>query len=261
MIRLLLLVLLSWSLLPAQQKVIYVTRGEKALEADLFLPAATDKPVAAVVYIHGGGWRGGNRAQFQRHAARMAELGFAGLCVQYRFQQEAKWPAPLDDVTAAVDWLRAHAKEYNIDPRRIGAAGGSAGGHLAAMLGVRGNVRAVAAFNPALDLIALGNHDKLSNSVKDLIGAAYAENPSLWKSASPIENVSPRSAPFLLLHGTADATVPFEHTERMLRLLTKAGVRAELMPAEKQGHGCFNQEPWFTPARDRMIEFFQRELK
>ena len=245
----------------AQQPVIYKTWGERQLKGDLYLPAAgASGPVPAVVYIHGGGWRAGNRNQFERHAQRMAELGFVGLTVEYRFQQEAKWPAAMDDVTAAVDWLKANAKKYNIDVRRLGAAGGSAGGQLAAMLGVRAKVKAVAAFNPALDMIALAGHVQLTNSVSDYLGVSFQERPALWKEASPIEHVSKKSAAFLFLHGDADMTVPYAHTVRMRELLRKAGVTADLFTAEKAAHGFFNKEPWFQPTLDRMISFYQHEL-
>jgi acetyl esterase/lipase len=243
----------------AQEPVVYAQWGARALHADLFLPTG-DGPFPAIVYVHGGGWRGGNRNQFHRHAARLAELGFVGLCIEYRFQQEAKWPAAMDDVAAALTWFRTHARQYKIDLTRLGAAGGSAGGHLAAMLGVRAQVKAVAAFNPALDLVALAGQAPAPNSVSDFLGATYAAQPARWKEASPIEHISAKSAAFLFLHGDADTTVPYAHTVRMHHLLRQAGVHSDLYTAPNAAHGFFNRDPEFQPTLARLEKFFLATL-
>jgi dipeptidyl aminopeptidase/acylaminoacyl peptidase len=129
------------------------------------------------------------------------------------------------------------------------------------MLGVRAKVKAVAAFNPAVDLIGLAGQAKEKNSVSDFLGALYAEKPDLWKEASPIEHVSAKSAAFLFLHGDADTTVPFAHTVKMHGLLQKSGVRSEILTASGAGHGFFNRDPWLEPCLHKMIEFFERELR
>lgn len=262
-----------------QENVVYATIGERKLRLDLFLPKSGQGPFPAVVYIHGGGWRGGNKRQFQRHAAHMATKGFAGACIEYRLSGEAKFPAAVHDVKSAVRWIRAHAAQYRIDPGRIGAAGGSAGGHLAAILGTTSHVRefegggssrissrvqAVAAFNPALDFASfgrLGQHDVPSGPVYLFLGASFQDNPQLWKKASPIAYASKDSAPFLFLHGTEDTTVPYQQSVDMMNALKAAGVQAELFTAEGAGHGFFNRPPWFEPALKRMEEFFTRTLK
>jgi len=256
----------SWALiaaacLNAQEPVIYATWGSRQMKADLYRPAQGEGPFPAIVYVHGGGWRGGTRTQFARHAQRMAGLGYVGLCVEYRFAQEAKWPAAMDDVTAAVNWLRAYAAQYRIDVARLGAVGGSAGGHLAAMLGVRGQVKAVAAFNPAVDMIGLAGEALGSNAVSSFLGGSYQEKPAVWREASPIEHVSGRSARFLFLHGDADTTVPYAHTVRMHELLKKAGVHSELYTVAGAKHGFFNADPEFAPALERMVAFFRRQLE
>lgn len=152
--------------------LVYASPGGRDLHLDLFLPRSEDGLAPAVVYLHGGGWRSGNKRQFWRQAAHMATRGFVGVSVEYRLSGEAKFPAPVEDAKAAVRWLRANASELGIDTNRIGAAGGSAGGHLAAMLGTTSGVQkfegdgghaefssrvqAVAGFNPALDFSGIG---------------------------------------------------------------------------------------------------------
>lgn len=288
-----LLLLLLPALLPAQRQdppfslpdsvelrpdLVYARYGQRELKADLYLPKQLSTPIPAIVYVHGGGWRNGSKSAFSRHAAHMATRGYVGLCIEYRLSGEATFPAAIHDVKAAVRYLRAEAARLRIDPSRIGAAGGSAGGHLVALLGVSpqrpewegdgGNpthssaVQAVAAFNPAVDLVAFGTlrSNDANNSVAAFLGAPFAAKPGLWKDATPITHVSKQSPPFLFLHGDADTTVPIAQSHKMLAALKAAGVRAEILVAPGAGHGFFNRPPWFEPTLRRMSEFFDATL-
>jgi acetyl esterase/lipase len=246
----------------AEPNLVYASPGGRDLRLDLFLPREGRGPFPAVVYIHGGGWKGGNRNAFRRQAAHMAAKGFAGACIEYRLSGEAKYPAALQDSRAAVAWMRANAAKYRIDAKRIGAAGGSAGGHLAALLGVLGDVKAVAAFNPAVDLVSIGKRGPSSagSSVAEFLGATYAQKPELWAEASPLTHVDKNSAVFLFLHGNADTTVSYRQSVDMLNKLKAVGVEADLFTAEGAAHGFFNRPPWFEPTLKRMEEFFLRRL-
>lgn len=263
-----------------RRDIVYARYGPRELRLDLFLPKARpSSPMPAIVYIHGGGWRNGNRSAFHRQAAHMATLGYAGACIEYRLSGEAIWPAAIHDAKAAVRWVRSQAGELGIDSRRIGAAGGSAGGHLAALLGTTSHrkdlegpgghakfasrVRAVAAFNPAVDLVSFGKQTRanLDNSIAAFLGKTYVESPTLWELATPITHVSARSAAFLFLHGNADTTVPMQQSLDMQARLKAAGVVAEFFPAEGAAHGFFNRPPWFEPTLQRMAEFFAAQLK
>lgn len=246
-----------------RRDIIYSRVGERELKADLFLPSHGEGPWPAVVYFHGGAWRSGSRAAFRRQAAHLAAKGIAGLCVEYRLSGEAKWPAAYEDAKAAVRYLRDNARAIRVDPDRIGAAGGSAGGQLAALLGTNpeSGVAAVAVFNPALDLIALAaDEDRGAPSVTAYLGSSYAASPANWIAASPARHVTPKSAKFLFLHGTHDETVPYQQSVRMRDELKAAGVTAELFTAEGAGHGFFNRDPWFQPTLDRMEQFFVEHL-
>jgi acetyl esterase/lipase len=245
-----------------EQNLVYSSPGGRDLHLDLYLPNEGRGPWPAVVYIHGGGWKGGNRNAFRRQAAHMATRGFVGACIEYRLSGEAKYPAALQDARAAVGWLRANAAKYRIDPARVGAAGGSAGGHLAALLGTMGDVKVVAAFNPALDLVSFGKRAPSSpgNSAAEFLGATYAQRPELWAEASPLTHVDKNSAVFLFLHGTADTTVPYQQSVDMMNRLKAAGVEAEIFSAEGALHGFFNSPPWFEPTLKKMEEFFLRRL-
>jgi acetyl esterase/lipase len=245
--------------------LVYARPHGRDLKLDLFRPKSAAGPVPAVVYVHGGAWRGGSRTQFRRHAAHMATIGFAGVTIEYRLSKEAQYPAALDDVRAAVGWVRANSARYGIDPDRIGAAGGSAGGHLVALLGTdpSNRVRAVAAFNPVLDLAAAGkaNPNAAGGAIAAFLGGSYEQKPELWKEASPLAHVSKNSAPMLFLHGTADKTVPYDQSVAMRDALRNAGVPAELYTVEGAAHGFFNSAPHFQPALARMEQFFRKYLK
>ena len=258
--------------------LVYASIGSREMHLDLYRPKNPAGLTPAVVYIHGGGFSGGNRGAFRRQAAYMATKGYAGACIEYRLSGEAAYPAALYDAKAAVRWLRANASQYGIDPGRIAAAGGSAGGYLAAMLGttigdpafegnegstaVSSRVAAVAAFNPALDFVDLTTRkpDSSDASLEKFLGAAYKVNPGLYKEVSPTGHVSAKSAPFLFLHGDSDKTVPYQESLAMQHKLKEAGVRAEIFTATGADHGFFNAPPWYEPALQRMEAFFTSVL-
>jgi acetyl esterase/lipase len=214
-----------------------------------------------------------------RQAAYLAERGVVTACIEYRLSDEATFPAALHDAKSAVRWLRANADRFDIDPARIGASGGSAGGHLAALLGTTANVpefeghenlglasdvRVVVAFNPALDLLEIAKlraaQGRPEEEATKFLGVGHAESPSTWDNASPISHVGPNSAQFLLLHGTDDETVPYQNSVDMLERLEAEGIHAELFTAEGAEHAFFNSSPWYAPATQKMAEFFLATL-
>ncbi|WP_448628329.1 alpha/beta hydrolase fold domain-containing protein [Geodermatophilus sp. URMC 64] len=230
--------------------------GIRPLELDLVLPPESDGPVPVAAFLHGGGWRLGSR-----HAAgpayrgadptpfeRLAQAGIAVASVDYRLSGEATWPAQLHDAKAAVRWLRARAGELGIDAERIAAWGESAGGHLAALLGLvtdpalegevgisgtSSAVAAVVAWYAPTDLVGFAadaGTDPSDPSTREaqLLGAPAPDVPERAAQASPVTHVTPDAPPFLLLHGAADRFIPAVQSERLHGLLVEAGVAAEL---------------------------------
>ncbi|MBI1355919.1 MAG: alpha/beta hydrolase fold domain-containing protein [Acidobacteria bacterium] len=258
---------------------VYASPGGRDLHLDLFRPRSGGGPFPAIVFVHGGGWRSGSRTQFHRQAAHMATKGFVGACIEYRLSGEEKWPACIDDCKASVRWFWENQYRLNVNPRRIGAAGGSAGGHLAALMGTTqrrdsfgshmehpgpsSKVSAVAAFNGVFDVTALAEAipGHVERYFVPLFGATPEQNPSVYREASPATYVGKSTPPFLLLHGTADTTVPYEQAVAFEKLMKADGCDVELFTAEGAGHGFFNAPPWYDKTLAAMEAFFVRTLK
>jgi acetyl esterase/lipase len=259
--------------------------GIRPLELDLYLPAG-EGPHPVVVFLHGGGWRLGSRhaagpayrGQSPTPFERVAQAGIAVASVDYRLSGEATFPAQLHDAKAAVRWLRSRAGELDVDPGRIAAWGESAGGHLAALLGLESGsdgdvgitgtsstVSAVVAWYPPSDLAALpadlgvDPHDPTTREAQ-LLGAPAVDVPQLAAQASPAHHVSPGAPPFLLLHGAADQLIPCVQSERLYTALVEAGVEAELDIYEDADHMWLGSADSAQKALDRTIDVLRRRF-
>lgn len=253
-----LLPLLLASVLPLAARAetrteIYKTIGEVKLEMTIQLPddwKPTDKR-PAIVFFFGGGWVGGTPTQFENQARYLASRGMVAMCADYRVQsrQKVKPVACVADAKSAMRWARANAGRLGIDPDRIAAGGGSAGGHLAAAVAtlpglddpaddqsVSCRPNALVLFNPALVLAPMEGAD-----LKGFEARATAERFGCEPAEiSPAAHVKAGLPPTIIFHGKADTTVPYASAELFTTLMTKAGNRCELNGAEGQTHGFFN---------------------
>ena len=231
---------------PAVRRVPDVVYGEvigyRPLELDLYLPEA-DKPLPVIVHVHGGGWRRGSRRETlpalgTDFYGRLAAQGCAVAAVDYRLSGEARFPAPLDDVRAAVGWVRDHAASHRLDAGRVFLWGDSSGGHLALLAGLTGaKVAGVVAWFPVTDLAGLpadvaeagGTPDPGPDSREaQLLGEPALAAPGLAQQASPVTHASAGAPPILLMHGTADDMVPAAQSIRLAEALRAAGAEVEL---------------------------------
>jgi acetyl esterase/lipase len=234
-----------------RRAVPYAVRpGFRPLQLDLYQPAG-DAPHPVVLFLHGGGWRLGSRGTFcptWRHwradpFARIMAAGFAVASAEYRLSGEAVFPAQLDDVTDALRWICARADELGVDTDRVVVWGESAGGHLAALLGLAatrarpGAVAGVVDWYGPSDLTTLAEQarpdavarsDAADSREALLIGAPAAEEPELARAASPVSYVHASAPPFHIAHGTADRFVPVAQSEELAEALRRAGVPVEL---------------------------------
>lgn len=263
----------------------YGKGGGRALKLDIVQPKEQPKhPMAAIIYIHGGGWSGGTKEAGLPLCTYLAQRGYFCATIEYRLTGEAIWPAQIEDCKCAVRWMRAHAKEYNIDPNRIGVTGASAGGHLVALLGTSGDakmlegkggweqyssrVNAVCDWFGPVDLLWYYENAKdsvlLSDVFKDkagqdvlskLVGGPFWERPGLCRQASPLSYVSKDDPPFLIMQGDKDPIVPMVHSQMLDTALTKAGVNSKLIIMKGAGHGFPGTEPF-----NKVADFFNKTL-
>jgi acetyl esterase/lipase len=229
----------------------YGRAGGESLKLDLYLPAedrAALRP--GIVFIHGGGWSGGDKSEFADMAREMAGRGYVAVSVNYRLAPKYRFPANVEDVQKAVRWLRRHAAEYRLDPARIGAMGASAGGHLASMLGLLetretglppneppSRVECVVDYFGRMDLTLEPTSASFTEYRVAYIGKSKSEAQDLYVEASPITHVDPNTVPFLLVHGARDPQVEPVQSEKMLAALERAGIEASLLLLGGQGHG------------------------
>jgi acetyl esterase len=217
-------------------------------------------PFPAVIMVHGGAWvRGDRRVDVQPLFAPLSEAGFGWFSIDYRLMTDiTQFGAAVGDVEAAINFVRARAAEFRIDPKRIALLGESAGGQLAAIAALNEapdfKVRGVVALYAPTDLLALAQHSPfLSQWVHDnLLGSPLLISARL-KQLSPIERVTRDMPPFLLIHGTADPLVPFEQSLAMCDRMTVAGAPCELYAVKGAGHGM----RWWSNGSS---EGYQREM-
>ena len=253
--------------------------GEHRSETmDLYLPGGTtEKPRPAILLIHGGGWHGGDKraAREQNIGKNLAAAGYICASINYRLCKKTDsiadrlrevWPANLQDCRTAVRFLRMNAKTYSIDSEHIGAIGGSAGGHLAAML----------AFANENDMKSEGPYAEFSSRIQAVVpmygvhdvgaqartkGDALSESDErLCRHASPITWISSDDPPALILHGTEDALVPLVQSEILHRRLAQAGVPSQLLIVDGAPHS-FHLQPKQRDLRPAVIKFFDKHLK
>lgn len=252
--------------------------GKRPLHLDIYLPLKEpSRPLPLIFYVHGGGWCLFSKEYCQQ--SYMAAQGYVVASASYRFSQAATFPAQTHDNKGALRWLRAHAEEYHIDPTRVGAAGGSAGGHLASLLGTTAGIA-------ELEGTTGGHFDQPSNvqAVCDICGPSdFLRNPVTEQGkdpdgpdtmvarllggppqkvranailASPIAHVTGNEPPFLILHGDSDDLVPVQQSEMFHDALKRAGVNSTLRVIPGAGHA------FAGPEIDAMITaFFDKHLR
>lgn len=258
-----------------EKNVDYLGEGRKE-KADLYLPAEIPKGkrVPAVVIVHGGGWSGGvkDAARERNIGTNLALNGYVAMSIDYVLADSkgtnVTWPQNLYDCKTAVRWLRKNAERLQIDPDKIGAIGGSAGGHLVSMLALT---------EPKDGLDPKGPYGEFScriQCVVDLYGPinlterneismfrkTRAEAPELYKQASPHIYADKNDPPVLILHGTGDKTVDYRQSEFFAEELKKAGTSHELIIIPDAPH-TFHLQPKQRDLRPVVLGFFDRHLK
>jgi acetyl esterase/lipase len=253
----------------------FVRRGDLSLRLDLYLPVKPEETaVPLVVWVHGGGWNAGDKARCP--GVYLAAEGFAVASINYRLTQEAQWPAQIDDCREAIRWLRREGAKYGIATDKIGVWGGSAGGHLVALMGtldlptdeaVSSRVQAVCDWYGPSDLLTMPPNvlsagkteaDLAKANGAQLLGGIVRDMPELAKQASAYYQASAGDAPFLIMHGDEDPGVPLEQSRKLHEALQKAGVESTFTIVKGAGHGgpAFQTDALKNEVRD----FFRKHL-
>ncbi len=256
----------------------YGKGGDISLKLDIYIPETPlALPMPAVIFIHGGGWEGGDK--YPGQIASLVRRGFFGVSINYRLSGVAPFPAAIEDCKCAVRWLRANAGKYNVDPDRIGVWGGSAGGHLSLLVGTAdasaglegsggwagysSRVQAVCSFYGPSDFVSWYQDNArfgrtLSSAETKFLGGTMEQKPEIYRRASPVTWVSADDPPLLLVHGDQDTIVPFRQSLIMRDAYKALGLDVTLIRVPGAGHGFIN---WPTQQIEQAVyEFFFKHL-
>ncbi len=261
-----------------QRDVVFGQDGDRILLADLAFPSTSSGKRPAIVVVHGGGWLNGDKTKFRALTLALAKRGYVAMSVGYRLGHEAKFPAGIQDCNAAVRFLRAKAQRYGVDPKRIGAVGGSAGGHLVGLMatgsdvkGLQGNAgygdqtsRLQAAIVMAGPMqIASGSVAERSrtagnkSNANHWIGRTIDQHIDAYKLADAYEHISSDDPPILFMRGEHDKP---EADRPAMEKLKSVGVWTDQKVYQNGKHGCWNRNPWFERMVADMAAFFQAKM-
>lgn len=263
----------------AWRDLVYVEGGHERHKLDLFVPENASGPLPLIIWVHGGGWQNGSKEGCPPLRAGYTTKGYAVASINYRLSGHAPFPAQIEDCKAAIRWLRAHAQEYGLDPKRFGAWGSSAGGHLVALLGTSGDVKefdvganlnqssrvqAVCDYYGPTDFTVFvttpgyERHADEESPEAKLLGGAVLKNRDNATRVNPITYVSRDDPPFLIVHGDQDRTVPLNQSELLFTAMKKAGTTVHFHTIHGAGHGNgFGGRDLET----MVSAFFERNLK
>ena len=243
-----------------------------SLKLDLYRPSAKPSaPMPLVIWVHGGGWRNGTKANCP--AAWLATKGYAVASLDFRLLPDHPWPAQIEDPVAALRWLRKESAKYGYDAERSAAMGGSSGGHVVALWGTltlppEDKVKAVVDWYGPTDLLTMPPNVLSEKRTRAelakangalLLGGIVMDQPEKAKAVSALHQVTKDDVPFLIMHGAADTSVPVDQSERLHTALKAAGVESTLKLLPGVGHG--GKEFDSTESRALILAFLEKHLR
>lgn len=267
----------TYQYITEEKNISYCKTKERELKLDVFSPKEkSNKKRTAILFIHGGGWRSGNKAMHYPLLQRLAALGYVCITPEYRLSTEALYPAAIHDIKSAIRWVRKNAVTYNIDVNRIAVSGHSAGGELAAFMGatngmkqfegegcyknVSSKVNAVIDLDGTLAFIhpesGEGDDSKRISAATHWFGYSKTENPAIWKEAAPLTHVGPHTPPTLFIN----SSVARMHAGRedFIRVLNQYGIPSSVKTFEGSSHSFILFNPWFDSSVTVINDFLKR---
>ena len=270
---------------PTWKDLNYAGDGKSYHTLDIYSPTSSNNKSPLILTIYGSAWKS-NRSKASKYIKKslikpLIDAGFAVASINHRSSTDALFPAQIHDVKAAIRFLRGNASEYKIDPSFVGVTGSSSGGHLAAMAGttshnkmMEGNigsfldydshVNAVVDWFGPTDFLLMdicGSkmvHDAVNSPESKLIGGAIQENKEKASAANPINYISSKTPPFLIIHGMVDLTVPYCQSKVLKMALERANIESELISVRDGGHG---KNVFIDKYKVEMVNFFLKNLK
>jgi len=263
-----------------ERNVVFANTGTRGLKLDAFYPKTKSKKLRhAILIVHGGGWRTGNRSQHIPLAQRLAAMGYATFTAEYRLSTEALYPAAIHDLKAAIRWIRANAKKYDIDTNKIASVGFSAGGQLSALIGNTnnlpkfegniGDLKHSSQINAIVDIDGIlayihpesgeGDDRKSTSAATHWFGFSKDENPELWHEASPLTHTGKNTPPTLFLNSSVDRMHAGRDDYR--KKLDAFGIYSEVHTFENSPHSFCLLSPWFDPTVEYIDKFLKKVLK
>jgi len=260
--------------------IVYTQGGGAPQTLDLYAPALPSQALRpGIVFVHGGGWSAGSKDDFADWGRYYAGFGYVSISINYRLSPQYSWPAQIDDTQAAVRWFRKNAAAWGVDPKRIGAVGASAGGHLVLLLGTTdtlndkepslhgysSKVQAVGDYSGPTDFSKPSEwNPDIWQLIAWMVGETTPPGP-IWnvfnmnyRKASPIFQVTSDDAPTIMFHGDADPVVPVDQARRMFAALTAKGVPVSYYEFPGEGHG-FTSGPFWVSI-NALTDFFAAHL-
>jgi len=260
-----------------KRDIVYCQLGERKLLLDVFYPSSKSRGNgAAIMIIHGGGWRSGNRTQHYPLAQHLANLGYVCFTPEYRLSTEALYPAAVYDLKSALRWIHANSKKYNVDTNKIAVLGFSAGGQLAALLGVTvGNpklegdecnqkssssVKAIVDLDGTLSFVhpesGEGDDSKKTSAATYWFGYSKKENPAVWEEASPLTYVGKNTPPTIFINSSVERM----HAGRtdFLKVLNQNNIYSEVKTFSDAPHSFPLFDPWFEPTVKYTDDFLEK---
>jgi acetyl esterase/lipase len=243
----------------------YYKSGERSLQLDMFRPKMSRvRHLPAIIIIHGGGWRSGNRSQHHPLAQYLANQGYVCFTPSYRLSTEALFPAAVEDLNAALQWVKTNASKYRIDTGKIIVLGFSAGGQLAALIGNRQpGVKAIVDIDGTLAFIhpesGEGDDSKSISAATRWFGYSKTEKPELWNQAGALSYAGPKSPPTLFINSSVERM----HAGRTdyINILNKYNIYTEVHTFPNSPHTFSLFEPWFTPTVNYITGFLEKVLQ
>jgi acetyl esterase/lipase len=254
----------------------YKNINGKSLQLDIYIPKNINKPAPLLVFIHGGGWRGGQRSDYLVYLVAFAEKGYVTATVSYRLLKDGPYPACAEDITDAVRWFYNNGEKYGYDPDRIALIGGSAGAHLAtlAAYGWKNTcinsdstcatenihrIKAVVDIYGPVDLTT--EYARTHPLITSFLNRSYDEAPELYKEASPVHYLDKNDPPTMILHGTSDELVPISQSDNLKAKLDSLGVPCLYYRLPLWPHTMDIVQRVNDFSKLKMNEFFEKYLK